>query len=248
MFNQFCLWVFVTCFSFVLCSSAHAGGVNYPYSSGQVIFVQSPYNSSLYTSYNYNQHESAPQRLPAYTTNQAVFVQQPYSTTQQTVSSYPSTYLDNLPRTESRYLTPSAFPTTVAPAYPYANVTGYAASPYPLTTQNSTYSYPYKGQDNTSVYTYPYTTTSPTISYPPPTVERVPTTYSSSMTTTYSSSPELIQQTAPAYTGNAFRSYGTQTYNAYPISTVTQYPSPITTSAIPENTVQPIRPAGRGMR
>lgn len=138
--------IFGIYFSLILFYSSAFSEVNYPYSSGQVIFVQSPYNSSLYTNYNYNAHESAPQRLPNYTTNQAVFVQQPYATTQQTVASYPSTYLDNLPRTESRYMTPSAYPTTVAPAYPYANVSGYAASPIQRRPKRRLTSIPIKGK------------------------------------------------------------------------------------------------------
>lgn len=219
--------------------------VNYPYSSGQVIFVQSPYNSSLYTNYNYNQHEAAPHRLPAYTTNQAVFVQQPYATTQQTVSNYPSTYLDNLPRTESRYLTPSAYPTTVAPAYPFSNLSGYDASPYPTTSQNATYRYPYRGNDNTSVYTYPYTSTEKIVAYPPPTVERpgVGGVGGYAPLTTYSAQGGFVQQNAPVYTGNAYPGYPSATYNAYPITTVTQYPNPITSSAIPQTIIQPAKPA-----
>lgn len=216
--------------------------VNYPYSSGQVIFVQSPYASSLYTNYNYNPHESAPQRLPNYTTNQAVFVQQPYATTQQTVTSYPSTYLDNLPRTDNRYMTPSAYPTTVAPAYPFANVTGYVASPYPITAQSSTYTYPYRGKDSNTVYTYPYTTDARTVAYPPPVVEKVPTAYGATSTTASYLSGGLGQPAAPAYTGNAYRSYQSATYNAYPISTITQYPNPITSSAIPQTVIQPTKP------
>src|SRR5689334_1498043 len=73
----------------------------YPYSSGQAVFVQSPFNSSLYTNYSFNPRESAPHRLPAYTTNQAVFVQQPYATAQQTVTSFPTTYANSLPVTEN---------------------------------------------------------------------------------------------------------------------------------------------------
>lgn len=231
------LGVFFSIFLFFSCAYS---AVNYPYSSGQVIFVQSPYNSSLYTNYNYNDHESAPHRLPNYTTNQAVFVSQPYATTQQTVASYPSTYLDGLARTESRYMTPSAYPTTVAPAYPYANVSGYAASPYPTTSQTTTYNYPYRGKDNMTVYTYPYTTNSQTVAYPPPTVERLPTTYTS--TATYSS-PGVISSSrnAPAYTGDAYPGYPSATYNAYPISTVSQYPYPITSSTIPESVIQPVK-------
>lgn len=229
----------------LLFSSGVYSIVDYPYSSGQVIFVQSPYNSSLYTNYNYNAHESAPQRLPNYTTNQAVFVQQPYATTNQTVASYPSKYFDNLPRTESRYMTPAAYPTTVAPAYPFANATGgYPASPYPTTSQTSVYNYPYQARDTTTVYTYPYTSTAQTTTFPPPTIERVPSSYSAGYTKTYGS-PGSAQQTIPAFTGNLYQGHPSATYSAYPTTTVTKYPYPITSSANPETIIQPVKKVSR---
>lgn len=218
-----------------------------PYSSGQAVFVQPQFNSSLYTNYNYNPYRTAPQRLPAYTTNQAVFVQQPYATTQQTITSYPSTYYNSLPYTENRYTSPSAYPSTVAPAYPYANVGLYVSSPYTTTSQASTYRYPYSGTDYTTTYTYPYTTSSQTVQYPPPIIERVPmnAAYTTATPGVLYPAPGNIQQMTTAYPATTPQGYPSTTYNAYPVSTVVKYPYPTTTTAVPEVVVQPIKPVAR---
>lgn len=213
----------------------------YPYTSSQAVFVQSPYNSSLYTNYNYNPYQTAPQRLPSYTTNQAVFVQRPYATAQQTVTSFPSNYSNSLPSTENRYTSPSAYPSTVAPAYPYGTVGNYVSSPYTTTNQTPTYRYPYSGTDYTTTYTYPYTTSTQTTQYPPPVIERVPTGYAY---------PNGVPNGAPipqgipsSYPASMNQGYPSTTYNAYPISTSTTYPYPTTTTAVPEVIVEPVKPA-----
>lgn len=196
----------------------------YPYSSGQAVFVQSPYTSSLYTTYQYNPTQTVPQRLPAYTTNQAVFVQRPYATAQQTVTAFPTVYANGLPLTENRYMPPTAFPTTVAPPYPFATTPFYPSSTYDTTTQSPTYGYPYTGVDYTTDYTYPYTTSTPTGQYQLPVVERIPAT------------------AAPAPTPHptaASSAYDSATYVAYPITMVQKYPYPTTTTAAPEAIVQP---------
>lgn len=198
--------------SFMLLSVSLHAQVSYPYSSGQAVFVQSPYNSSLYTNYNYNQHESAPQRLPAYTTNQAVFVQQPYATTPQTVTSYPSINHDNLFSSENRYTSPTAYPSTVEPIYPYATVGEFPASPYTTTNQAATYHYPYSTRSYTITDVYPYTTATQVTAYPTTIIEKVPNART------------------------------TNTYNAYPVTTVSKYPYPVTTTAAPEFVIEPPRP------
>lgn len=227
--------------SLLLVSSASAQP-QYPYTSGQAVFVQSPFASSLYTNYTYNQHESAPHRLPSYTTNQAVFIQQPYATAQQTVTSYPSEYRNTLPRTENRYMSPSAFPSTVAPAYPYANVGLYISSPYTTTTQNSTYTYPYRGVDYTTTYTYPYTSSTQTVPYPPTIVEGGGNSVGATPSLSYPLPPNVQVITNANPTG-VTQGYASTTYNAYPISTTVQYPYPTTSSGVPEVIVQPtVRP------
>jgi hypothetical protein len=213
----------------------------YPYTSGQAVFVQSPFNSSLYTTYNYRQHETAPQRLPPYTTNQAVFIQQPYASAQQTVTSYPSSYFNTLPYSENRYTSPAAYPTTTAPPYPFGEVGFYVASPYQTTTQSATYHYPYLGRDYTTTYIYPYTTSVNTIQYPPPTLERGrSTTYGGYggypiAGQGYSSYPAI----PAAYPANTPPGYPSTTYYGYPITTAEKYPYPVTTTAVPEIIVEP---------
>lgn len=226
--------------SFVIVSSYAYSQVTYPYVSGQVIFVQSPYNSSLYTNYNYRPYDTAPQRLPPYTTNQAVFVGQYYATTPQTITSYPSYYADSLPYTENRYTSPAAYPTTTILAYPYATVGGIVSSPYTTTTQSAAYRYPYIPKDYESTYTYPYTTSINTNAYPTTVIEQVPGTHNPIGQTISSSS---IQQLAPAYSANIFeQGHSSTTYNAYPITTDVRYPYPITSSVEPQTIVQPIAP------
>lgn len=226
---------------FMLMTSAYSQP-EYPYTSGQAVFVQSPFNSSLYTNYNYRPHDTAPHRLPPYTTNQAVFVQQPYASAQQTVTSYPTTYYNSLPYTENRYTSPSAFPSTVAPAYPFGNLGLFVSSPYSTTSQSSTYHYPYTGHDYTTTYTYPYTTSTKTIQYPPPAIERVP----------YDGVGVGNDMYAPAYTlpnvqqklnfSTVYpQSYPSTTYYAYPVSTADKYPYPTTTTAVPEMIIEPRR-------
>lgn len=190
--------------------------INYPYSSGQAVFVQSPYNSSLYTNYNYHPYEATPHRLPVYTTNQAVFVQQPYATTSQTVTSYPSIDHNSLYNTENRYASPAAYPTTVQPAYPYATVSEFPSSPYTTTNQSATYTYPYIARSYTETDIYPYATSTQVTPYPATVVERVP------------------------------NSRVTTTYNAYPVTTVSKYPYPTTTTSAPEYVIEPPRAALRG--
>lgn len=228
--------------SFVLLVS-YAYSQATPYSSGQAVFVQSPFASSLYTNYTYNQYQSAPHRLPSYTTNQAVFVQQPYATAQQTISSFPTSYYNSLPYTENRYTSPAAYPSTVAPAYPFANVGLYVSSPYNTTNQAPSYNYPYSGRDYTTTYTYPYTTSTQTIQYPPPVVERVPrgAVYSASAPAIAYPPTANIQQLTTAYPITTPQGAASTTYNAYPISTAVKYPYPTTTTAVPETVVAPVK-------
>jgi hypothetical protein len=234
----------LSCFLFLI-SPAYSN-VDYPFTSGQAVFVQSTFNSSLYTYYNYLPHQSAPQRLPVFTTNQAVFVSQPYATTQQTVTSYPSTYHNRLPYTENRYESPAAFPTTVAPAYPYGSIGLYVSSPYPTTVQSATYRYPYPGRDYTSTYLYPYTTSTRTVEYPPPVIERAPY----SMAIPGFSYPAIpTQQLGTGYAAEATTpGYASSTYYAYPVATGERYPYPTTTTAVPELIYQPARPVERVIR
>lgn len=251
--RSFMKWVTICALGgFILLFSFAYSQVTYPYVSGQVVFVQSPYNSSLYTNYNYRPHDSAPQRLPPYTTNQAVFVGQSYATAPQTVTSYPTTYADALPYTSNRYTSPAAYPSTTAPAYPYGTVGGVVASPYSTTSQTTSYRYPYYAKDYTSTYTYPYTTSVNETPYPPTTVERVSPSYTTpSQTIVFGSgsaatSTPTVQQLAPAYTVDALEQGRlTTTYNAYPITTDIRYPYPLTTTAVPETIVQPAPPAVR---
>lgn len=186
----------------------------YPYSTtGQAVFVQSPYNSSLYTNYPYNPSPTSASRLPAYTTNQAVFVQQPYGQAQQTITSYPARSQYGLPYSESNYASPTAYPSTVNPAYPYATTNSYTSSPYTTTSQVPTPGYPYTSQSYTSTAVYPYTTTKQLPQYPNAT---------------------FVQK------GDV--RYPTSTYNAYPETTVTQYPYTTTTSIYPQTTTLPNTP------
>lgn len=217
--------VLLTALSLASASSLYSQAT-YPYSSGQAVFVQSPYTSSLYTTYQYNPTHTAPQRLPPYTTNQAVFVQRPYATAQQTVTSFPTVYANGLPLTENRYMPPTAFPTTVAPPYPFATTPFYPSSTYDMTIQSPTYGYPYTGVDYTTDYTYPYTTSTQTGQYQIPIVERT--------TTTIRPSPVPYPNTTPT-------TYDSATYVAYPITIVQKYPYPTTTTAAPEAIVQPIK-------
>lgn len=219
--------------------------VNYPYTSGQAVFVQSPYNSSLYTNYDYNSRQGAVNRLPAYTTNQAVFVQRPYMS-QQTVASYPSNDRYHLPRTESRYTTPTAFPTTVAPAYPYGTTSSYISGRYTTTTQTPTYSYPYPTSSYTSTLNYPYTTTTPTTTYPSTTIQQGSTSYySGTQPSPAGYQPAGYHAYQPAYTQQATRPANAPSaiYNdAYPVTTISQYPYPTSTTATPETIIQPAPP------
>jgi hypothetical protein len=245
MIKFFFKWILAWGLSSValLSSYAYSQQVNYPFVSGQVVFVQSPYGSSLYTNYDYLPHDSAPHRLPAYTTNQAVFVGQYYGTTPQTVTSYPTTYANSLPYTENRYTSPAAYPSTTIPAYPYGTVGGVIASPYTTTTQSASYTYPYSAKDYTTTYTYPYTTSTGQTAYPSTTVERIPASYRTTAETMrpYSSYPTL-QQLEPAYSAEAFQGNQVTTYNAYPVATDIRYPYPVTTTEVPENAIQPIAP------
>ena len=197
---------------------------NYPYSSGQAVFVQSPFNSSLYTTYPYNPSGSAPHRLPYYTTNQAVFVQRPYATAQQTVVSFPTNYANGSPLMDNRYAPPTAFPSTVAPAYPFATTGLYSSSPYNTTVQSSTYNYPYSGTDYTTTYTYPYTTSTQVGQYQTSVVERASSN---------------VRGSSAIYPSPGTQGYPSATYVAYPITIVQKYPYPTTTTAVPETIIEP---------
>ncbi|CUI17059.1 Conserved putative secreted protein [Candidatus Protochlamydia naegleriophila] len=250
MKNSFLKTISIGVVSALLMIASYANAqVNYPYTSGQAVFVQSPYNSSLYTNYDYNSRQGAINRLPAYTTNQAVFVQRPYMS-QQTVASYPSNDRYNLPRTESRYTSPTAFPTTVAPAYPYGTTSSYISGRYTTTTQTPTYNYPYPTSSYTSTLNYPYTTTTPTTTYPSTTVQQGPASYypGSQLSPTgyqaagynaYKSNYAQPTTTALQRPANA----PSAIYNdAYPVTTVSQYPYPTSTTAAPETIIQPAPP------
>ncbi len=244
MRNQSFKWLIIGVLSSVLLWVNYGYTQAPPYSSGQAVFVQPQFNSSLYTNYTYNPYQSAPQRLPPYTTNQAVFVQQPYATAQQTITSFPTNYSNSLPYTLNRYTPPSAYPSTVAPAYPYANVGLYVSSPYTTTSQSPTYRYPYSGADYTTTYTYPYTTSVQTVQYPDPIIERVPSTYSygNAVPGVVYPAPGNIQQMTTSYPATTPQGYPSTTYNAYPVSTITKYPYPTSTTAIPEVVVDPVKP------
>ncbi|WP_042279178.1 hypothetical protein [Candidatus Protochlamydia sp. R18] len=211
----------------------------YPYTSGQAVFVQSPYNSSLYTNYDYNSRQGTANRLPAYTTNQAVFVQKPY-VSQQTVTAFPSTDYSNLPSTESRYTSPSAFPSTVAPPYPYTSSAASISGRYTTTTQNPTYNYPYPASSYTSTSSYPYTSTTPITNYPSTTIQQQPVNSSPN-----SQIPIIngqYYQTIPSAQKSGLKqpiNASSVIYNnAYPVTTVSQYPYPTTTTATPETIIQ----------
>lgn len=217
--------------------------VNYPYTSGQAVFVQSPYNSSLYTNYDYNSRQGTTNRLPAYTTNQAVFVQRPYLSTQ-TVTSFPSSTYNGLPSTESRYYSPAAFPTTVAPAIPYGTLYSDVIGQYTTTNQTPTYNYPYPTSSITSTTSYPYTQTIPISVYPSTGIQQGTSrpayqtgglnTYQGATYSTYPSAYSSVT-TTPQYINKPSAIYN----DAYPVTTISQYPYPTTTTAVPETIIQP---------
>jgi hypothetical protein len=216
----------------LLFSSLLQAQTTYPYSSGQAVFVQSPYNSSLYTNYDYNSRQGSVNRLPAYTTNQAVFVQKPYMS-QQTVTSFPSTNYNNLPLSDNRYTSPNAFPSTVAPAYSYGTTSSQQTGRYTTTIQTPTSTY-------TSTTSYPYTSTTPTVVYPSTSVQQTPINTSSSAQLPtgrgYSQSslnPSSTTLNQPTNTSSVIYN------NAYPVTTVSQYPYPTSTTAAPETIIQP---------
>lgn len=180
------------------------------YPSGQAVFVQQPYNSSVYTDYNYNPNRNVGNRLPNYTTNQAVFVQQPYGA-QQTVAPYPTRNRYNRSSTESNYATPQDYPSTTTQAYPFATVRSYTASPYSTTVQYPTYNYTTPSATYTSTQTYPYNVTKQAV--PAPTSQDI------------------------YYPSRTYRPYTTYPYTPYP-SNPAQSPYPLQT-ALPEIYTQP---------
>lgn len=202
------------------------------YTSGQAVFVQPSYNSSLYTEYRYNPNQGVPNRLPAYTTNQAVFVQQPYATVPQTYTSYPTAGQYNLPYTESRFSTPTNYPSTVNQAYPFATVRSYTSSPYSTTTQYPSSNYPYTSPTYTRTETYPYTSlraavpTSPTPNTPPSNAvyNAYPANTFNSTTYTY---PSTVYPNTSIYPSTTYPTTNLET--PYPLS-----------SALPETIVKPV--------
>ncbi|WP_068468779.1 hypothetical protein [Candidatus Protochlamydia phocaeensis] len=177
---------------------------------GQAVFVQPPYGSSVYTEYRYNPNPQMSNRLPAYTTNQAVFVQQPYgSTPNMRVNAYPSTTRYSTSTNASRYSTPADFPSTTAPAYPFATVRSYASNPYPTTVQYQTSNPTQSAPTYTSTQTYPFTSTRQVV--PTPTV----------------------QQTS------GYNPYGTEVYPTTSNYPSTNYQSPYPMTAAPESVLQP---------
>ncbi|MBA2369519.1 MAG: hypothetical protein H0V82_10925 [Candidatus Protochlamydia sp.] len=225
-------------------SSYSYSQVNYPYTSGQAVFVQSPYNSSLYTNYDYNSRQGTTNRLPAYTTNQAVFVQRPYLSTQ-TVTSYPSSSFTGLPRTDSRYYSPAAFPSTVAPSNPYGANYSDIGGQYTTTNQTPTYNYPYPTSSMTSTSNYPYTQTTPISIYPSTSVQQQGMSGPAYQTTglntyqgaTYSTYPGTMNQATT--TMQNMNMPGAIYNDGYPVTTISQYPYPTTTTAVPETIIRP---------
>jgi len=129
-----------------------------PYTTGQAVFVQQPYGSSVYTEYRYDPNQQMSNRLPSYTTNQSVFVQQPYGASNQTrVIRYPTVGRDSQPTTASRYATPADFPSTIVTPYPFGTVRSYTSSPYSTTVQYQTDNPSRPSPSYTSTETYPYT-------------------------------------------------------------------------------------------
>lgn len=200
-----------------------------PYYYGpQATFVQPPYNSSVYTEYNYDPNRRLSNRLPPYTTNQTVFVQQPYGTALQTVNPYPSRRQYGLPYTTSGYNTPVDYPSTTSQAYPFGTVRSYTSSPYPTTTQYPSYTYPYTTETYTTTETYPYTATRQSISTP--TIQPSPGT-------------QVYSARNPAYeTPNALRV--TPNITIQPSQPPTSYPSttPLPGSSNPYATYQTAYP------
>lgn len=190
------------------------------YPSGQAVFVQQPYNSTVYTDYNYNPRRGVANRLPNYTTNQAVFVQQPYGGAQQVVAPYPSRNRYSRPYSESGYVSPANYPSTVDQAYPFATVRSYTSSPYSTTVQNPSYNYNQPSTTYTSTQTYPFTTTKVSVPVEPP-----PGYYPSGSYRPYTSYQNYAYPTSPDQSAYPL-TVAPETATPLPVN-VNQYQQPI---------------------